>query len=80
MEPPSRLLPRSNDMDPQDKLEWLTVRWNQMFRHSRRGRYLWVSDGTHGHARVLPSSVAILDALANYAAGHVAAGEKRELT
>jgi len=51
-----------------------------MSRHSKRGRYLWVSDGTHSHATVLPSSVSIHDALANYGDGHVIAGEKREVT
>jgi hypothetical protein len=35
-----------------------------------------VSDVTHRHATVLPSSVSIRDALANYEAGHVTAGEE----
>jgi hypothetical protein len=43
-------------------------------------RYLWVSDGTHSHATVLPSSASILDALANYADDHVTAGGKQQVT
>ena len=63
-------------MSPEIKLEWLAVSWDQVSRHSKRGRYLWVSDGAHSHATVLPSSVSIRDALANYEAGHVTAGEE----
>jgi hypothetical protein len=67
-------------MSPEIKLKWVDVSWNQMSRHSKRGRYLWVSDGAHSHATVLPSSVSILDALANYADGHVTVGEQQEVT
>jgi len=61
------------------KLERVDVSRDRTIRHSRRGRYPWVSDGAHSHATVLPTSVSILDALANYADGHVTAGEKREV-
>jgi len=66
-------------MATETRLEWVEVAWDRMSRHSKRGRYLWVSDGTHSHATVLPSSVSILDALANYADGHVAY-EKQSVT
>ncbi len=67
-------------MAPGNKLGWVEVSWDRMTRLSRKGRYLWVSDGTHSLATVLPSSVLILDALANYADGHVTAGEEQEVT
>jgi hypothetical protein len=66
-------------MPPGSNLEWIEVSWDRMTQHSERGRYLWVSDGTHSHTAVLPSSMSILDALANYANGHVTAGEKQEV-
>lgn len=61
-------------------LEWTELSWDRMTQHSRRGRYLWVSVGTHGHVTVLPSSVSILDALANFADGHAPASGKQAIT
>lgn len=64
-------------MTAETKLEWIEVSWDRMPRLSKRGCYLWVSDGTHGYATVLPSSVSIRDALANFEAGHVVGSEKK---
>lgn len=62
------------------KLEWVEVSGDCMSRNSRNGRYLWVASEICSHATVLPSSVSIRDALANYADGHVSGGEKKEVT
>jgi hypothetical protein len=67
-------------MAVETKLEWVEVSWDRMSTHSKRGRFLWVSDGTHGRATVLPSSVSIRDALENYAESYVFGSGKKEVT
>ena len=66
-------------MGTETKLAWVEVSWDRMSRHSQRGRFLWVSDGTHGRATALPSSVSMRDALENYAEVYVVGGGKREV-
>jgi hypothetical protein len=66
-------------MATETKLEWVEVSWDRMSRHSKRGRFLWVSDGTHSRATVLPSSVSIRDALENHAERHVIGVAKQEV-
>jgi hypothetical protein len=68
------------NMATETKLEWVEVSADHMAQYSRKGRYFWVSDGTCGHATVLPSSVSIRDALENYAECHLIGGEKQEVT
>jgi hypothetical protein len=67
-------------MTMETKLEWVEVSSDRMPQHSRKGRFLWLSNGARSHATVLPSSVSILAALAHYADGHVIAGKKQEVT
>jgi hypothetical protein len=62
------------------KLEWVEVSLDRVSRHSQHGRFLWVSDGTHGRATALPSSVSIRDALEKYAESYVIGCGKQEVT
>lgn len=62
------------------KLEWVEVSGDRIALYSRNGRYLWVVDGTHSSASVLPSSMSIRDALENFAESHLIGTEKREVT
>ena len=66
-------------MGTETKLAWVEVSWDRMSRHSQRGRFLWVSDGTHGRVTALPSSVSIRDALEHYAESHVVGSRERQV-
>jgi hypothetical protein len=67
-------------MATETRLEWVEVSSDSMSRDSRKGRYLWVANEMSGHATVLPPSVSIREALANYADDHVIGGARQKVT